>query len=32
MSVPLLGPLLFGVAQAAAGTLVVEIIERDAAG
>lgn len=28
MSIPLVGPLLFGVAQAAAGTLVVEILER----
>jgi len=28
MSIPLLGPLLFGVAQAAAGTLVVEVLER----
>ena len=27
MSIPLVGPLLFGVAQAAAGTLVVEILE-----
>lgn len=31
MSIPLLGPLLFGVAQAAAGTLVLEIVERDVA-
>ena len=28
MSIPLLGPLLFGVAQAATGTFVVEILER----
>lgn len=27
MSIPLVGPLLFGVAQAAAGTLVVEVLE-----
>lgn len=27
MSIPLVGPLLFGVAQAAAGTLVVELLE-----
>lgn len=27
MSIPLVGPLLFGVAQAAAGTLVVEVFE-----
>ena len=27
MSIPLFGPLLFGVAQAAAGTLVVEVLE-----
>ncbi len=29
MSVPLLGPLVFGVAQAAVGTLVVEVLEAD---
>ncbi len=28
MSLPLVGPLVFGVAQAAAGTLVVEVLER----
>lgn len=29
MSIPLVGPLLFGVAQAAAGTLVLEVLERE---
>jgi CysZ protein len=28
MSIPFVGPLLFGVAQAAAGTLVVEVLEQ----
>ena len=31
MSIPLVGPLLFGVAQAAAGTLVVEVFEAPSA-